>query len=55
LLIGLPITAERVMRDHRPENTERYPLHEEGGEFYYWDPVKPKGHRKFSGISEGQR
>jgi putative membrane protein insertion efficiency factor len=43
LLLGLPMTAERVMRNHRPENPARYPLIEKGGDFYYWDPVKTKG------------
>ncbi len=44
LLLGVPMTAERVMRNHRPENPARYPLYEKEGDFYYWDPVK-KGER----------
>jgi putative membrane protein insertion efficiency factor len=40
LLIGIPMTAERMMRNHRPQNPARYPLYEQGGRFYYWDPVK---------------
>jgi putative membrane protein insertion efficiency factor len=43
LVLGLPMTAERVMRSHSPENPARYPLYESEGNFYYWDPVKQKG------------
>lgn len=42
LLLGAPMAAERIMRDHHPENPARYPLHEKGGELYYWDPVGSK-------------
>jgi putative membrane protein insertion efficiency factor len=39
LFIGIPMAAERIMRDHRPDDPARYPLHEHRGHFYYWDPV----------------
>ena len=39
LLLGIPMTAERVMRDHHPDNSERYPLLERNGNLYYQDPV----------------
>jgi len=40
LLIGILMTTERIMRDHHPNDTARYPLHEHHGQFYYWDPVE---------------
>jgi putative membrane protein insertion efficiency factor len=40
LLIGIPMTTERIMRDHHPNNAARYPLHEYQGQFYYLDPVE---------------
>ena len=40
VLIGIPMTAERVMRDHSPNDPARYPLREHRGQFYYWDPVE---------------
>ena len=40
LFIGIPMTAERIMRDHRPDDPARYPLRERRGQFYYWDPVE---------------
>ncbi len=46
LLLGVPMTAERVMRNHRPENRARYPLIEKGGDVYYSDPVRQKGKRQ---------
>jgi len=55
LFLGIPMTAERVMRDHNPENSARYPLYEKEGSFYYWDPVKSKKGGKASGSSQGQR
>jgi putative membrane protein insertion efficiency factor len=56
LLLGVPMTAERVIRDHHPKNPARYPLYEKRGEFYYWDPVKSKNKGKqTSGPREGQR
>jgi putative membrane protein insertion efficiency factor len=42
LLLGIPLAAERIMRNHHPENPARYPLYEKEGTFYYWDPVKHK-------------
>jgi hypothetical protein len=55
LLVGLPMTAERVMRDHHPGDPTRYPLYEKGGRLYYWDPVKSKDGGEDSGPLEGQR
>lgn len=40
LFIAIPMTTERIMRDHRPDDPARYPLHEHRGHFYYWDPVE---------------
>ena len=40
LLIGIPMTAERVMRNHRPDNPARDPLCEHEGQYYYLDPVE---------------
>ena len=37
---GLPMTAERVMRDHHPQNPARYPLKEGQGNLFYLDPVE---------------
>jgi len=37
---GIPMTAERLMRDHRPHNPDRYPLVERDGDLYYQDPVE---------------
>ncbi len=42
LLLGVPMAAERIMRDHHPDNPARYPLCEKGGRSYYWDPVGPR-------------
>jgi len=39
LLAAIPMAAERVMRDHRPQNPDRYSLVEQDGTFYYHDPV----------------
>jgi len=39
LLLGIPMTAERVMRNHHPHHPERYPLFERNGNLYYLDPV----------------
>ncbi len=39
-LLGIPMAAERVMRNHRPDDPARYPLREVNGHFYYWDPVE---------------
>ena len=48
LLLGIPMTAERIMRNHRPENPARYPLYEQGGRFYYWDPVESNDEDRLS-------
>lgn len=40
LLLGIPMTAERVLRDHRPSAPAPYPIEEHGGRFYYADPVE---------------
>ena len=42
LLRGVSMAAERIMRDHHPDNPARYPLVEKGGRSYYWDPVVPR-------------
>ena len=39
LLLGIPMTAERIMRNHHPDNPERYPMSEKNGNLYYSDPV----------------
>lgn len=49
LLLGIPMTAERIMRNHRPDNPARYPLYEQGGRFYYWDPVESNDEGRASG------
>lgn len=54
LFLGLTMTAERVMRNHNPENPERYPLYERGGSFYYWDPVKQKDKGRRAKAKEGK-
>ena len=38
--LGVPMTTERIMRNHDPDNPVRYPLVEHQGEFSYSDPVK---------------
>jgi putative membrane protein insertion efficiency factor len=54
LLLGVPMTAERVMRNHNPENPARYPLYEKEGSFYYWDPVKQKDKGQRAKAKEGK-
>jgi putative membrane protein insertion efficiency factor len=39
LFLGIPMGAERIMRNHRPGDPARYPLHEHQGKYYYLDPV----------------
>lgn len=38
--MGLSMTAERVMRDHHPQNPARYPLKEGQDNLFYLDPVE---------------
>jgi len=40
LLMGLPMTAERVIRSHNPSNPDRYPLLESEGRLFYGDSVE---------------
>ena len=40
LLIGVPMAAERIMRNHRVTDSDRYSLIERNGTFYYYDPVE---------------
>ena len=40
IVIGIPITAERVMRDHHPQNPARYPLTEGKENYHYLDTVE---------------
>lgn len=40
ILLGLPMAAERIMRNHQPENPARYPLSDFNGRYLYLDPVE---------------
>lgn len=40
LLIGIPMAAERIARNHRVDNADRYPLIDVNGKYYYFDPVE---------------
>jgi len=40
LFLGVPMAAERIVRNHRPDNLLRYPLVEREGGMYYLDPVE---------------
>ncbi len=40
LILGVPMTTERIVRNHHPDNPLRYPLEEREGELYYLDPVE---------------
>jgi len=40
LILGIPMTTERIVRNHHPDNPRRYPLVEHHGEIYYLDPVE---------------
>jgi uncharacterized protein len=40
LLLGIPMTTERIVRNHHPDNPLRYPVVERHGELYYLDPVE---------------
>jgi putative membrane protein insertion efficiency factor len=40
VLIGIPMTAERIMRNHRVDNPDRYRLIEISGTPYQYDPIE---------------
>ena len=40
LLLGIPMTAERIIRNHRPDDPDRYSVIEISGTPYYGDPVE---------------
>lgn len=40
LLLGIPMTTERIVRNHHPDNPRRYPLVERDGGIYHLDPVE---------------
>jgi len=40
LLIGIPMAAERIARNHRVDNADRYPLVDVNGGYHYFDPVE---------------